>query len=130
MTNKIPIIDKDSDVYPTFQTESFYVYTSHFDIIDLSHVSRVKPEPFSCRLQTFNCTSQSPVHESNDGLLQHSLFENTRGPARNDFMLGQIAKMAPVFENRKENKQVSSGRNDIWEDGKHELCQLLPLKSL
>lgn len=44
-------------------------------------------------------------------------------------MLGQIAKMAPVYENRKENKQVSSGRNYIWEDDKHELCQLPPLKS-
>lgn len=84
----------------------------------------------SLEQQTFSFTSQSPVHESSDRLSQHRLYESTRVSARNDFMLGQIAKMAPVYENRKENKQVSSGRNYICEDDKHELCQVIPLKSL
>lgn len=117
MINKIPIFDNPSDVCQTFQAERVHEFTSHFDIIDLSHAS-----------QTFRFASQSQSYVSQEADL--SVFENTGGPAWIDFMLGLTAKTAPIYENGKENKQVSGGRNDIWEDDKHELCQLPLLKSL
>lgn len=79
--------------------------------------------------QTFRFTSQSMVHESDDWRSQHGLLEKRRGPACKDSLLGLIAKMAPIYENRKENKQSLMEEMTFGGDDKHELCQLPPLKS-